>query len=114
MTTRRNLTLMPTWLGAAIGFVAYLVLGALPGLLYGGYAGLAMYGVLFGNPGEPTLLARLVTGGGMVLGLLACLFFFLVAGAFLGTLAGLPFAAALRRWSEAGTAVTVEARESQR
>lgn len=113
MTTHRDLTLMPTWLGAGTGFVAYVFLGALPGLLYGGYAGLAMSGVLFGELLEPTFLARLVTGGGMVLGLLAALFFFLVAGAFLGTVLGLPFAGVLRRLSEANEPAPDEARQIQ-
>jgi len=102
MTTHRNhITLLPTYIGAAVSFLAYVAVGAVPGILYGGYMGLAMSSALFGNLAEPTVLGRVITGGGMVLGLCASLFFFLVAGAFLGTLAGLPFAPALRRMAQA-------------
>ena len=94
-------TLLPTYVGAAESFLACIAIGAVPGTLFGGYMGLALPSTLFGTLAEPTVLARVITGSGMVLGLGASLFFFLVAGAFLGTLAGLPFAGALRRMAEA-------------
>lgn len=75
-------------LGATVGFLAFLGVGLVPGLLYGGYMGLIMAAVLFGAPVEPTMAARFMTGGGMVLGLVASLFLFLVAGAVFGTLVG--------------------------
>ncbi len=50
----------------------------------------------------------------MVLGLGASLFFFLVAGAFLGTLAGLPFAGVLRRMAEAEPETTQNTLTAQR
>lgn len=102
MNTHRNhIQLLPTYLGAATSFLAYLFAGAVPGILYGGYMGLIMSTALFGNAAEPTLLTRLVTGGGMALGLFASLFFFLVVGAFVGTVVGLPFAPILRRMAQA-------------
>ena len=94
---RTHLPFLPTYLGAGVGFVAYLVMGAVPGLLYGGYMGLAMSGVLFGAPVEATLAAKVITFGGMLLGLAASFAFFMVFGALLGTGAGLPFARTLRR-----------------
>jgi hypothetical protein len=98
MNTRRNhIQLLPTYIGTAVSFLAYLLLGAVPGILYGGYMGLVMSNALFGSAVEPSILARIVTGGGMALGLFASLFFFLVIGAFLGTVVGLPFAPILRR-----------------
>ena len=78
-----------TYSGAGIGFLAYLVLGLIPGLLYGGYAGLFISGAMFGTPVEPTLLVKAITFGGIVLGGLASLFIFLVAGAFLGSVTAL-------------------------
>jgi len=75
---------MGTIFGASIGFVAFLVFGAVPGLLYGGYMGLIMAGAIFGTPVEPTLITRIITGGGMVLGLLASISLFLVVGAVMG------------------------------
>ncbi len=94
---RKHFMLIPTYAGAALGFISYLFVGAVPGLLYGGYMGLAMSSVLFGSPVEATLAAKLVTFGGMFLGLAASFFFFLVMGSLFGTAVGLPFAAPLRR-----------------
>lgn len=97
-STSKTAILLPTYIGAALGLVSFLWLGAVPGALYGGYMGLIMAGSLFGTPVEPTMVARIITGGGMVLGLVATLFLFLVVGAVLGTLAGVavrPIARAL-------------------
>ncbi|MFZ4579851.1 MAG: hypothetical protein ACOYOB_15790 [Myxococcota bacterium] len=97
MSTKRNhKALLPTYVGAAVSFIVYLVIGAVPGTLYGGYMGLIMTGALFGTPVEPTMMAKVITTGGMALGLFASLFLFLVAGAFIGTLLGWPFAPMLR------------------
>lgn len=82
--------------GSLVGFLAFVVYGAVPGLLYGNHMGMLMLRALFGAHGEPgaaaaqepDLLARIVTGGGMVLGLLASLFLFLVIGAVMGTAIG--------------------------
>jgi hypothetical protein len=100
MLVLRDVRLLPTWIGAAAGLALFAVFGAPSGLLYGGYAGLVMASVLTGTPVEPTLLVKLITLGGMGLGVFASFFFFVVLGAFLGTLAGMPFAPLLRRWSE--------------
>jgi hypothetical protein len=80
---------LPSYVGAGAGFVAFIALGAMPGLLYGGYMGLMMAGALFGTPVEPNAIARIITGGGMLLGLLASLFLFLVVGAVVGTSCGI-------------------------
>jgi hypothetical protein len=80
-----------TFTGSALGFIAFLLVGAIPGLLYGGYLGLMMTGALFGVPVKATILAKIITGGGMLLGLLATLFFFLVLGAIAGTATALFF-----------------------
>ena len=74
-----------TLVGSALGFISFILVGAIPGILYGGYLGLMMTGALFGTPIEVTLVAQLITGGGMLLGVLASLFFFLVLGAISGT-----------------------------
>ncbi len=97
---RSHLPLIPSYIGAGLGFLAFLVLGAIPGTLYGGYIGLAMSSMLLGSAADPSWPARIITGGGMVLGLLAALFLFLVAGAVVGTLMGMPFAKVLRRAAE--------------
>ena len=79
--------------GLGVGFVSFLAIGLVPGLLYGGYMGLIMAGAMFGTPVEPTLFARFLTGGGMGLGVLMALTFFLVAGSVAGTITGLAIAA---------------------
>ncbi|OFZ15679.1 MAG: hypothetical protein A2X86_16735 [Bdellovibrionales bacterium GWA2_49_15] len=79
--------------GLGIGFLAFLGIGLVPGLLYGGYIGLIMAGSIFGMPVEPTLVARLLTGGGMGLGALMALTFFLVVGSLVGTVTGFAIAA---------------------
>jgi hypothetical protein len=104
-TTRHShLPFVPSYIGAGLGFLGFLLLGAVPGTLYGGYMGLALSSVLFGSAAEPSLMARVITGGGMVMGLLAALVMFLIAGAVLGTLVGLPFARSLRRAAESESA----------
>lgn len=97
---RSHLPFVPSYIGTGLGFLAFLVLGAVPGTLYGGYVGLGMSAMLFGSAADPSWPARIITGGGMILGLLAALFLFLVAGAVMGTLLGLPFAKVLRRAAE--------------
>lgn len=106
-----NFKMLPTHIGAGIGFLTCALIGAIPGVLYGGYMGLAMTTALFGNSIAPTVLAKGIVGGGMVLGLTASMFFFLVLGAFLGTLLGLPFAKTLARMNEVQTAEIVAVHE---
>lgn len=83
--------MLGSYIGAAVGFVAFLVLGAIPGILFGGYAGLALSGVLFGVPVESTIVAQIITFGGMALGLLASFSLFVVLGALAGTAISIPF-----------------------
>ena len=78
----------PVLVGAAVGFLVFLVVGAIPALLYGGYLGLMMANALFGSTGDLSLAARMMTGGGMLLGFFAVNGLFLVAGGVLGTVFG--------------------------
>ena len=80
-------------LGAAAAFVAFLVTGLVPALVYGGYMGLMLAGALFGHGKSDLLASRLLTGGGMVLGTVATLSLYLVVGALVGHAVG----AAVRR-----------------
>ena len=89
--SKKTAQLLPTYIGSAAALLTYLFFGAVPGAVYGGYAGLIMTGTLFGTPVEPTLVARVITGGGVVLGLVTSLFLFLVLGAIAGTVLGLVF-----------------------
>ena len=82
----------------------------MPSLVYGGYMGLMLSGVLFGHDNTEHLASRLTVGGGMILGCVATLFLFLVLGAFVGNMVG----AVLRRAvpAEANPEETAPARET--
>ncbi|MBI3014138.1 MAG: hypothetical protein HYY65_03515 [Candidatus Tectomicrobia bacterium] len=70
--------------GAGVGFIAFLFLGALRGIVYGGFWGLVIAGYLFGTPVEPTLMNKAIVALGMMLGVGASFVFFTGAGALLG------------------------------
>ena len=74
-----------TKIGAAIGFVAFVVVGAIPSLLYGAYMGLMVAGAILGPQTADSILWRVITGGGMLLGFGATMSLFLVVGAVVGT-----------------------------
>jgi len=87
----KNLILLPTYLGAFLGFLSFIFLGAAPGMLYGGSMGLVMAAAILGTPVPSTAFAAFIVGGGMALGLVAALFFFTVMGSLIGTIVGWPF-----------------------
>lgn len=70
--------------GAGAGLVAFLALGILRGIVYGGFWGLMLAGVLSGTPVEPTLLNKGIVVAAMILGVGAAFVFFVGAGALLG------------------------------
>jgi hypothetical protein len=88
--TRRTITLV----GAGVGLAAFLALGLLPALLYGGYAGVMLAAGLAGAPVQATFLVRALVVMGMALGVLAVGALFTLAGAAAGAaisvLAGAP------------------------
>ncbi|GMV42158.1 MAG: hypothetical protein AMXMBFR64_38740 [Myxococcales bacterium] len=80
---------LPTYIGSVVGLISFLMVGLVPGVMYGGHMGLVMVEALLGMHAEPSLFTKVVTGGGILLGLVTTLFFFLVVGALVGTFAGL-------------------------
>jgi len=86
MKTKRDGSVVAAYVGAGVGLLGFIGIGAVPGLLYGGYAGLALAGVLGGTPVVATFASRLLVFGGMAIGALAVLSLFLVMGALLGTM----------------------------
>ncbi len=74
--------------GAGLAFVAFLLTGALPSVVYGGYMGMMLSNVLFGQDGASLFVARFMTGGGMILGVVATMSLYLVIGAVLGSAVG--------------------------
>ncbi len=108
----KKVIVISMYAGLGVGFLAFLGIGLVPGLLYGGYIGLIMAGSMFGTPVEPTLFSRLLTGGGMGLGALMAMTFFLVVGSLAGTVAGLAIAAIQEnRAKAAATLETVEVKQ---
>jgi hypothetical protein len=78
--TRKTLTLV----GAGVGLAAFLALGMLPALLYGGYAGVMLASGLTGAPVHATFLVRALVVLGMVLGAVGVGALFTIGGAVLG------------------------------
>jgi len=74
--------------GAAVGLVTFLFVGLLPSILYGGWTGLVIAGAFFGHPVNMTVGAKILVGGGVVLGVLAVGALFTVVGSVLGSLTG--------------------------
>ncbi len=96
-------TTTPTLIGSGLAFFVFLLTGAIPGLVYGGYAGLMLGTAVFG-PGTGDLLGtRILTGAGMVFGLVLTLLVFLGVGALLGHLVGV----ALKRNAPESDAETI-------
>ena len=71
--------------GGIIGLVAFLVVGLLPSLVYGGFAGASLAAGLLGHPVDGSLMSRGITLFGMVAGLLATGGVFVVMGAVAGS-----------------------------
>lgn len=71
-------------IGASFGIAAFLALGLLPSLVYGGYAGIILAGALFGTPVASTLVVRILAIAGMVLGAAGVGALFAVGGAAAG------------------------------
>ncbi len=82
--TRKTSTLI----GAAVGLALFLVVGLLPSLVYGGYAGVLLAGGIFGTPIRATVLVRGLVVFGMVLGTVGVGSLFAVSGAALGAAVG--------------------------
>lgn len=74
--------------GAGTGLVAFLAVGILPALLYGGYAGVLLASGILGTPLTASFLARAFIVGGMVFGVTAVASLFAVAGAAAGGAVG--------------------------
>jgi hypothetical protein len=88
MTTRTSNPKLPALVGAGIGLAAFLAIGLLPSLLYGGYAGVLLAGGIFGTPVSASLAVRALIVFGMVLGVTAVGSLFAVAGAAAGAAVG--------------------------
>lgn len=77
-----------TTIGAAVGLALFFAVAMLPAALYGGYAGVLVAGGIFGSPLAPTLLARSLIIGGMILGTIGVGALFTIGGAVAGAALG--------------------------
>lgn len=85
MKTGKDMVKMGTKIGAAVGVVAFLAFGIMPGFFFGSYGSLIVISHLMGGPVEPTAIVRVVMAVGILLGIVCVASVSIVMGAILGT-----------------------------
>lgn len=89
MTTGRTNTMkVGTKIGAAIGALAFLVFGIVPGFYFGSYGTLVLLSHLAGGPVEPSTIVRMLTVVGIMLGIFCVGAVSIVLGSVFGTAMG--------------------------
>jgi hypothetical protein len=89
MRARKDMVLMGTKIGAAIGVIAFLIFGIMPGFFFGSYGSLLVMSHLMGGvPVEPSMLVRVVVAVGVLMGEVCIASVSIVVGAILGTAIG--------------------------
>lgn len=74
-----------TFIGGIFGLIVFLVVGLLPSLLYGGYAGVILGSAVFGTPIHEHVLAQATVILGILTGVLSVGGLFVLAGAVAAT-----------------------------
>jgi hypothetical protein len=74
-----------TFFGGIAGLISFLVVGLLPSLLYGGYAGVILGSAIFGSPVHEHVLAQAIVALGVISGVLAVGGIFVLGGAIVAT-----------------------------
>lgn len=108
MKARKEMVRMGTKVGAALGVVAFLAFGVVPGFYFGSYGTLVLLNHLFGGPLEATVLVRAATAIGIVLGISCVASVTIVVGAVFGTMIGILSEAVAGAAREKAPAETVE------
>jgi hypothetical protein len=89
MRARKDMVLMGTKVGAAIGVLAYLIFGIMPGFFFGSYGSLLVMSHLMGGvPVEPSMLVRVAVAVGVLMGEVCLASVSIVIGAISGTAIG--------------------------
>ena len=88
MKARKEMVRMGTKVGAALGVIAFLVFGIMPGFYFGSYGTLVLLNHLFGGPLQATVLVRIATAAGILVGIVCVASVSIVVGAVLGTVIG--------------------------
>jgi hypothetical protein len=86
--TRKNTMKVGTKIGAALGGVAFLIFGIVPGFYFGSFGTLVLLSHLMGGPVEPTTIVRMLTVVGIVLGIFCTGAVSIVLGSVFGTTMG--------------------------
>lgn len=74
-----------TFIGGIFGLMVFLVVGLLPSLLYGGYAGVILGSAIFGSPIHEHVLAQATVIIGILTGVLSVGSIFVVGGAIIAS-----------------------------
>jgi hypothetical protein len=85
---RSNTMKVGTKIGAAIGGLAFLIFGIIPGFYFGSYGTLILLSHLAGGPVEPTTIVRMITVVGIMLGIFCVGAVSIVLGSVFGTAMG--------------------------
>jgi hypothetical protein len=109
MKTKKEVIRMWTKVGAVVGVIGFLAFGIIPGFYFGSYGTLVLMSHLFGGGLEPTVLLRVATAAGIILGITCVGFMSIVVGSILGTAAGYAAAAVTAPLREEAPATETEA-----
>jgi hypothetical protein len=85
---RKNTMKAGTKIGAALGAIAFLVFGVVPGFYFGSYGVLVLLSHLAGGPVEATTIVRMLTVVGIMLGIFCIGATSIVLGSVFGTALG--------------------------
>lgn len=88
MKARKEMVRMGTKIGAALGGIAFLIFGIIPGFYFGSYGSLIVLKHLIGNPIEPTVFVRMFVAVGILLGIVCVASVSIVVGSIAGTALG--------------------------
>lgn len=88
MKARKEMVRMGTKIGAALGGVAFLIFGLIPGFYFGSYGSLIVLKHLMGGPIEPTVFVRMCVAVGILLGIVCVASVSIVVGSIAGTAMG--------------------------
>jgi hypothetical protein len=88
MKGKRSIVRKGTKIGAAVGVITFLAFGIIPGFYFGSYSALVLMNHLVGGPLQASVLLRVVTAAGVILGLACMGFMSIVVGSILGTAGG--------------------------
>ncbi len=85
MKARKEMVRMGTKIGGVLGAIAFLIFGIIPGFYLGSYGTLVLLSHLAGGPLQATVLVRVATAIGILIGISFLASLGIVVGALFGT-----------------------------